>query len=163
MASIRLDRILSCIPPIMLIGLCIWIGTQYAELPSQIPMHYGSDGNVDSLGDKSTLWLLAAIAWVLCIMSSIMPFLPQAWMIKHINGTEGCTAEGKEKIYHITMDMLPYLNIVTTALFCYIAIAITLSMPMLYLAPFVVIIGIILAMMLIKTHKVKKEHQENPK
>jgi len=55
----KVKKILSVI---LAVAPLLMVLSVYSELPAQVPMHWGIDGNVDRYGDKAELFLLAGIS-----------------------------------------------------------------------------------------------------
>ena len=153
-------KILNLIPLAMLSGITIWVLAIYSDLAQKLPTHYNLMGVADGWGDKSTLWILVGVSWGLYLMLMGMTLAPKKWMIKHMNGFDGCTQEGKEKAFEISMDMVQYINVIVTTMFSYMMIAVAYSMSSIMIAPFVVILVAVMVVQIFRMALIVGQHSK---
>ena len=66
---------------VLLFGITVWVACRYTALPNRIPIHYNAGGVIDGYGDKSMIWGLLAIMWIIVIVMSVSELFPKCWNI----------------------------------------------------------------------------------
>lgn len=157
MKTNKTKMLLNAIPVILLLALTIWMAMIYPDISEIIPTHYNMAGDVDGWSSRSTIWILVGVSWGVCLMLIGMTLIPKKIMIKHMNGFDNCTEEKKEKAFDICMRMLQYINIILTAMFCYMTVAIAFSYSSLVLSPFIIVMVAVTIVQTIRMLKIAHE------
>jgi uncharacterized membrane protein len=89
-----------------LITIWVYVGWQYAHLPSEIPTHFNAAGKPDDFGSKNSLLLLCAIVTVLHFMLFFIKRVPHK-----LNYLVTITPQNALYQYQIQILMLSWLNI----------------------------------------------------
>ena len=120
--KIELEPIDKLIGLIALIGAILLIAIPliyYTELPNEIPIHFGPDGNADDYSQKGMIWSLPIIG--------IITYIGMYWLNKYphiFNYPQKITEENAPKQYRIATKLIRTLNAIITCLFAYITYAI---------------------------------------
>lgn len=85
---------------ILVLSFAFLVGI-YGKLPEVIPTHWDLAGKIDSYGDKTSIWFLAAIDLFLYVLLSAVTFFPKSWNVPGKVTDENCYF-----IYHNTKSML---------------------------------------------------------
>ena len=161
MKSKTMKIIISIIPLMLLIALVIWVCSIYHDLPQTIPIHFNLAGQPDSWGNKTNIIILLAVLGFLGLFLVGFTLIPQNHAINFINGTEGCTQEGKELIYDVSMDMMRIINIFVNLVLGYVLVAPLCGYPMNYVWLLAAVIVAVVVWGALKCNKIKKTHQAN--
>lgn len=93
----------------------VYVVIHWQDIPDIIPGHYQIDGKIDRYGNKSELWILIAISWIMFLGLSGLTLLPGIWNIP-----VSIENNNKEKIYHITLYLIETMNFILTCVFCFL-------------------------------------------
>ncbi len=88
----------------LIIGLYSLL-VSYETLPASIPVHYNLRGEVDSWGDKSTIWILGVIMIVVYGALTLTAKIPHLY-----NYPFSITAENAERQYRIARTFITLLK-----------------------------------------------------
>lgn len=102
----KTDWILEGIGLLLLAMIWIVVIMSYQQLPHQIPIHFNSIGEADSLGDKSMIFVLLVILTVLFIILTIINCFPHQF-----NYLTTITEENAHKEYTKATKMIRFLKI----------------------------------------------------
>lgn len=98
-----------------LVIVMVKIFTEWSGLPEIVPVHFNMAGEPDGYGSRFILLSMPAISLFMYITLSIVARFPHtfnfAWPI---------TMENAEKQYRLAVDMLVWLKMELTVLFCFI-------------------------------------------
>ena len=100
---------------LLLVGMLVFVYTQWNQIPQQVPMHYNAMGEIDSWGSKSGILFLPVISVLLYAFITLVSFFPQIW-----NVPVQITDENKEIVYLSTKDLLILMKVEVLASFFYI-------------------------------------------
>ncbi len=112
-----LDSIVEICSWIVIGFIWISIALNYSELPELIPKHYNVLGNPDSFGNKLSLIFLAGIASFLSMVLSAIMRYPQSF-----NYPVTITSENEVRQYSNAIQMIRYLKLFLSILFCTLVI-----------------------------------------
>lgn len=123
------------------------------RIPEKLPMHYGSDGMPDRIGEKSELVLLFfSILFLMGIMSITLYFIKTNLSSKHAKAQES-------QVNLLAYPMLAVLHLVMNAMFAYMMFCTVtlrklgvLFLPVTLIATFLPIVGL-----LVKARKFRKD------
>lgn len=121
---------------LLLVGMIVFVYTQWSQIPQQVPMHYNAMGEIDSWGSKYEILFLPAISILLYAFITAVSFFPQIW-----NVPVQITDENKEAVYLSTKDLLIFVKIEILASFFYINYhtATAQPLPITFLPVFIII------------------------
>lgn len=125
----------------------------WKQIPEKLPMHYGSDGMPDRIGDKTELVLLFfSILFLMGIMSITLYFIKTNLSSKHAKADES-------QINLLAYPMLAALHLVMNGMFAYMMFCTVtlrklgaLFLPVIFIATFVPIVWL-----LVKVRKFRKD------
>lgn len=117
--------VLNWICLLILIGSAIYLVFNWGSIPDRIPCHYNAMGEIDRWGNKVELLILPAISWMTYIGLSVIERFPSVW-----NTGVKVTAENRERIYPIILNMIVTLKLVTTSIFVFLSINSALAKPL---------------------------------
>lgn len=101
MGRIILRRVINIICLLVLIGTTVFLIAYWKNIPNEIPMHYNAAGEVDNMGDKSSVIMLPILNWIMFGIMSVIELCPGAW-----NTGVRVTAENSARVYGILGRML---------------------------------------------------------
>ena len=111
----KFQIVLETIGLILIVGMIIFVYTQWDQIPQQVPMHYNAMGEIDSWGSKYEILFLPAISILLYVFITAVSFFPQIW-----NVPVRITDENKEAVYLSSKDLLIIMKVEILASFFYI-------------------------------------------
>lgn len=74
-----IDKMLELAGLLMLMGFSIYLLANYSVLPETIPTHFNAAGEADGFGNKSSIFMLLAIATVFYIVLSVLNRYPHIY------------------------------------------------------------------------------------
>lgn len=121
---------------ILLLGIIIYLGINWNNIPDKIPGHYNSMGVVDRWGNKGELLILPIVGWITYLGMTTLEQFPQAW-----NTGVTVTAENKERVYLILKNMLVTVKLLVVINFVYLTITSALgkNLPIWFLPVFLIL------------------------
>ena len=102
----KFQIVLETIGLILIVGMIIFVYTQWDQIPQQVPMHYNAMGEIDSWGSKYEILFLPAISILLYVFITAVSFFPQIW-----NVPVRITDENKEAVYLSSKDLLIIMKV----------------------------------------------------
>lgn len=111
----KLQLALEIIGLLFLVGMVVFIYTQWDQIPQQIPMHYNALGEIDSWGSKYQTLILPTISILLYIFITVVSFFPQIW-----NVPVQITDENKEVVYLSTKNLIIFMKVEMLIIFFYL-------------------------------------------
>lgn len=87
----------------------------YTELPAEIPIHFGADGQPDNYGSKATLWTLPIVGTIIFIGIILLNRFPHVF-----NYPVKITAENAAEQYKKVSRLLRTVNSLVAIVFAYI-------------------------------------------
>lgn len=122
---------------ILLLGSTLYLILNWAEIPNQVPAHYNASGIIDRWGNKSELFLLPALGWLIYLGMATIARFPSIW-----NTGIHVTGENKERVYNILRTMLDTLQLLISAVFSFLIINSSLSnaLPVWFLPAFLLLL-----------------------
>lgn len=111
----KFDIIISIISILSLVGTAIFLIVSWNKIPSIIPGHYNSAGDIDRLTNKHSLIFLLVTGWILYIGMSLVEKFPNIWNIG-----VSVTEENKEKVYRILKNMIGNIKLLVALVFSYL-------------------------------------------
>ena len=99
------DILLEIVSLLLIIAIWLYVCLNYASLPSEIPMHFSISWKVDSLSDKSSIFILLWIITFLYVLFSVLNFIPFKKKYLKYNYTNISEQRGRE-IYELTVKKL---------------------------------------------------------
>lgn len=95
------DRLLSRAPWLLLSVMVVLIGLNYSELPSEVPIHFGSNGQPDNYTGKTGLFILPVIYGLLSLLLTYLAKIPH----KH-NYLVDITPKNRLKQYRLSQNLM---------------------------------------------------------
>ena len=111
----KFQIVLETIGLLLIVGMIVFVYTQWDQIPQQVPMHYNAMGEIDSWGSKYEILFLPAIGLLLYAFITAVSFFPQIW-----NVPIRITDENKEAVYLSTKDLLIIMKVEILMSFFYI-------------------------------------------
>lgn len=121
----KLQLALEIIGLLFLVGMIVFIYTQWDQIPQQVPMHYNALGEIDSWGSKYQTLILPTISILLYIFMTVVSFFSTDLECSCSNNRwkqRSCVPQYKESNYiHESWDLsyvlLPELSYSNCAAF----------------------------------------------
>jgi uncharacterized membrane protein len=114
------DKILEAIALIIFISIWVTVIYFYDKLPQIIPVHFDLTGNVDRMGDKSSIFTLPFIASFLYLLITVISKYPQSF-----NYLQEITLDNAKSQYTFATRLLRVIKlIVLSVLFVIILVVI---------------------------------------
>ena len=138
---------------LLLVGMIVFVYTQWNQIPQQVPMHYNAMGEIDSWGSKYEIFFLPAISILLYVFITAVSFFPHIW-----NVPVKITDENKEGVYISTKDLLLFLKVEILTSFFYINYHTVTAqpLPIIFLPVFMIIIFGTLIFFIVRTIRLGK-------
>lgn len=102
---------------LLLIGTLIYLGINWTTIPEKIPGHYNASGEVDRWGNKTELFFMPVMAWILFGGLSVAERFPKLW-----NTGVQVTEKNKERIYPIFKNLLVTVKLLIVVVFTFLTI-----------------------------------------
>ena len=133
----KLQLALEIIGLIFLVGMVVFIYTQWDQITQQVTMHYKALGEIDSWGSKYQTLILPTISILLYSFITVISFFPQIW-----NVPVQITDENKEAVYLSTMNLIIFIKVEILAIFFYLNYHTVTAQPLsvIFLPIFMIII-----------------------
>lgn len=114
------DKIIEAIALIIFISIWVTVIYFYKSLPQIIPVHFDLSGNVDRMGDKSSIFTLPFIASFIYLLLTIISKYPQSF-----NYLQEITLDNAKSQYTFATRLLRVIKvIVLSVLFIIILVVI---------------------------------------
>lgn len=111
----NIDKILMLIT-LIAVGLIIYLPiSNFSQLPTEIPNHFGLDGKPDDYSDKNIIFLLPIMTIFITLLLQIISKFPHTFNFPII-----ITEENAPKQYKIAIRMILWLNASISFVFLYI-------------------------------------------
>lgn len=110
-----LDYALEIVAAMSLVALLGLVMVHYADLPEQIPTHFGADGRPDGFGSKNSLWLLPVLGLFIYAMMTFINQKPHVF-----NYTVKITPENAPYQYRMGVRLIRFLKATILILFAYL-------------------------------------------
>jgi len=107
-----IDKVIEVLGWLALITLWGLIVLNYSNLPETIPTHYNGLGQVDSYGNKTTIFMLPVIGTILFVGMSILNKYPHIF-----NYPTNITADNARQQYTNATRMIRYLKFAIALIF----------------------------------------------
>lgn len=122
---------------LLLIGIPIYLFINWSNIPDRIPGHYNAMGEVDRMGSKNELLLLPIVNILMYAGFSVVECFPQIW-----NTGVRVTEANKERVYRTIKSLISTLKLIIVAVFSFLSINSSLSLPLSvwYLPVFLILI-----------------------
>jgi uncharacterized membrane protein len=88
--------------------------TSYSTLSQRIPTHFNAAGVADGWGDKSSLWMLVAVACFLYVVLTLVRFLPSSLINVPV------AQEQRAAAIPISLEMIEWVKAETICMFAFI-------------------------------------------
>jgi uncharacterized membrane protein len=76
----------------------------YGSLPQRMPIHFNAQGVVNGWGDKSSLWMMPGLVFILYIVMTLVPLISPSMIHLPVS------AEKREAAAPIAMEMVGWLK-----------------------------------------------------
>ena len=87
----------------------------YHKLPSEIPMHFNVNGDIDNWGPKWTIFIIWGFGLILYFVNSSLQTIPQKY-----NYIVKITKENAEKQYKLVLQMMSFLKLELMIIIAYL-------------------------------------------
>lgn len=136
----------------LLLGITIYLGINWSDIPDKIPGHYNAMGGVDTWVNKGELIILPIVGWTIYLVITVIGQFPKLW-----NTGVAVTAENKERVYSILKNMLNTVKLLVIIIFAFLTInsALAKNLPIWFLPVFLVLIFGSIIFFIIKLFKAK--------
>lgn len=148
----KYDVAVNIICLILLLGITIYLGISWSNIPDKIPGHYNSMGGVDAWVNKGKLIILPIVGWTIYLVITVIGQFPKLW-----NTGVTVTAENKERVYLILKNMLNTVKLLVIIIFAFLTInsALAKNLPIWFLPVFLILIFASIIFFIIKLVKAK--------
>ncbi|MDX1314766.1 MAG: DUF1648 domain-containing protein [Eudoraea sp.] len=65
--NLNINQLLNLVAATALLMAFVVLGSYYGSLPKIIPIHFNAQGIADGFGNKSTLWVVPVLAFLMCL------------------------------------------------------------------------------------------------
>ncbi|NCP21193.1 MAG: DUF1648 domain-containing protein [Zetaproteobacteria bacterium] len=110
-----LDKILDGCSLVFLLLMLAMVFQNYADLPSQIPTHFGDKGNVDDYGKKQSILILPVLGIALFVGLIFLYKIPHKF-----NYIVKITPKNAEQQYRLATRMMRFVNLFVMLIFYFI-------------------------------------------
>ena len=110
------DRIIEAISMLLLILMLGYPLYYYAELPDIIPVHFNAQGVAAGFGQKSMIWYLSIMGWLVYWSLFFTNKYPHLF-----NYPKRITTENAERQYRLATKCLRVTNLWAVTAFCYVS------------------------------------------
>lgn len=110
-----IDYLMEILGILIIIAMFIYNIINYSNLPERIPSHFDVEGNVDSYGDKATIWILPVISLLLFISLYLINKYPHLF-----NYPVEITVNNAKEQYLKATRLIRYLNTLIAFIFAFI-------------------------------------------
>lgn len=143
---------------LFLVGMIVFIYTQWDQIPQQVPMHYNLRGEIDSWGSKYQTLILPTISILLYIFITVVSFFPQIW-----NVPVQITDENKEVVYLSTKNLIIFMKVEMLTIFFYLNYHTVIAQPLsiIFLPISMIIIFGTLIFFIVRTIRLGNEKKHN--
>lgn len=107
----RMDKFMNLLTLGLIFFMIIFTICYYSILPEKIPMHFDLNGNINRYGDKSSIFILPLITFVMGIGLLILSNFPQTF-----NYNVPITESNKKEHYALASSMMRQMTVFIT--FC---------------------------------------------
>jgi len=154
----KLQLALEIIGLLFLVGMVVFIYTQWDQIPQRVPMHYNALGEIDSWGSKYQTLILPTISILLYIFMTVVSFFPQIW-----NVPVQITDENKEAVYLSTKNLIIFMKVEILAMFFYLNYHTVTAQPLsiIFLPIFMIIIFGTVIFFIVRTIRLGNEKKHN--
>lgn len=121
----KLQVILELLGILAILGMIIFVGIRYADLPDLIPGHFNSLGEIDRWGSKSEIFVIPIVAILLYMGISAISFFPGAWNIPI-----QVTAQNQDLVFQCIRSMILFTKLEMLGIFICITYYISYSKPL---------------------------------
>lgn len=120
----------------LLVGIIIYLGFSWNNIPQKIPVHYNGAGVIDRWGNKGELLIVPIISWIMYLGITALEKSPQIW-----NTGVQLTEQNKERVYRILKNFIGTEKVLMVAIFTFITInsSLSKSLPTWFLPVFLII------------------------
>lgn len=148
----KYDFAVNIICLILLLGITIYLGISWRDIPDKIPGHYNSMGGIDTWVNKGKLIILPIVGWTIYLVIILIGQFPKLW-----NTGVAVTAENKERVYLILKNMLNTVELLVIIIFAYLTInsALAKNLPVWFIPVFLILIFGSIIFFIIKLVKAK--------
>lgn len=109
-----LDYILEVVAIVFIIITTVYAFRSYSELPNTVATHFDMEGNADGFGNKSSIWAMPIISFVLWMLLSIVNQFPHA-----LNYPFKLTKDNVVRQYKMAQRFLRIMKIWVCTIFLY--------------------------------------------
>lgn len=150
----RWDIVIHGIIFLLLIGTGIYLFLCWKNVPSQVSSHFNSAGEIDEVTDKSSIWIVYSVGWILCGGLMLIECFPQIWN----TGVE-INEQNQESVYRLLKNMLMCMCLLIAVFFsilCYFTVE-GKDLPIFSSPIFLILMFGSLAYFLMRIYKTSKE------
>lgn len=76
-----IERILSALGIVVLLGATIFLAIKFPGITGEVPTHYNAAGEADAYGSKFSLLFPIILGWIIYIADLILLRLPKTWNV----------------------------------------------------------------------------------
>lgn len=102
---------------LLFLGVAIFLGLTWQDIPDKIPGHYNALGETDRWTGKSELLFLPILGWLLFIGVTVIELFPKLW-----NTGVTVTEENWPRVYRVIKNMLASTKLQLSAIFVFLTI-----------------------------------------
>lgn len=113
---------------LILIGTLVYIISNYAGLPAQVPGHYNAAGEVTDFNGKWVVWLLFGLEAFIYVLLTALIFFPR--QTENPNLPWEIDMSYKKNVASETVSVICECKLLSTAMFSYMCWAVIVQRPM---------------------------------
>lgn len=153
----KLQKVLNILGIIISAVVIIYFIFKWTSLPDTIPMHYNFAGEVDRMGSKSGLIMLAIVMILLTGSLIIIEKHPKLWN----TGVE-ITEKNRVRVYTALRNMLCVTRFMLILVFSYLILVSCqlFTMEAWFMPTFIITCSIIVIYFIVKIYKIPKSEKE---
>lgn len=121
----KLHVMLEILGIVVMIGMIVFVGIRYADLPELIPGHYNSLGEIDRWGSKSEIFIIPIVAILIYVGISTISFFPGAWNIPI-----KLTAQNQDQVFRCIRSMILFTKLEMLGIFSCIIYYVSYMKPL---------------------------------
>lgn len=123
--SSKYDIAVNFICILLFLGMAIFLGLTWQDIPDQVPGHYNAQGEIDRWTGKGELLITPIVGWLLFIGVTVIELFPKLW-----NTGVTVTEENWPRVYRVIKNMMGTMKLQLSAIFVYITINSALQNPL---------------------------------
>ncbi len=115
--SSKYDIAVNFICILLFLGMAIFLGLTWQDIPDQVPGHYNAQGEIDRWTGKGELLITPIVGWLLFIGVTVIELFPKLW-----NTGVTVTEENWPRVYRVIKNMMGTMKLQLSSIFVFLTI-----------------------------------------